>query len=300
MTKNAIINVPLKSVVPDENQPRKNFDPERLGELINSIKKHGIISPLQVQDIGGGKYLLEDGERRWRAATELGLEEVPVVVQNKTNDVDRLIRQFHLQEQHEGWSPVEKATAVTRLSESMKTSVKQMAELLSLPERTVSDYESFASLLERKQFEKTEIPLHFATSIVNARRFVKGQFEKRELEFDIEKQKELELALITRIKTGDIKKHGDINKIRDSAKMNPALILKFIKDSRMTTQRLYLDAEAKVAHHYRNMVYAARMIDLHWRAGEPLKSYNLLDSTGADAAVLKRAKEAIEEMLLKA
>lgn len=74
MSKNEILQIPLKNIVPDAEQPRKNFDPERMADLIGSIKKHGIISPLQVQDIGNGTYLLEDGERRFRAATELGLK----------------------------------------------------------------------------------------------------------------------------------------------------------------------------------------------------------------------------------
>lgn len=292
--------VPLKSVVPDPNQPRKNFDPERLGELIKSIKKHGIISPMQVQDLGNGTYLLEDGERRFRAATELGLKEVPVIIQKKTNDIDRLVRQFHLQEQHEGWSPVEKATAVAKLAEGMKIGIKPMAELLDLPERTIRDYTSFGELLERKEFQKSESPLHFAQAIVAARKYVLNQFEKKGLSFPKATQHDLELAFIIRIKSGDITKNMDINKVRDAAKTNPGMVVKFIKDKNMTTQKLFLDADAKVARHFRNLVYASRMIDLHVKQGMPLKIYNFLDGDTINVRVLNKAKEALEEILAKA
>ena len=53
--------VALRSIAPDPHQPRKNFNPERLAELIASIKKYGIINPLVVEKLPTGKYLLVDG-----------------------------------------------------------------------------------------------------------------------------------------------------------------------------------------------------------------------------------------------
>jgi ParB family chromosome partitioning protein len=64
-------------------QPRRYFDPEKLEQLKRSIEEHGILEPLIVRPLGGGEgagYQLVAGERRYRAARELGLKEVPVVV----------------------------------------------------------------------------------------------------------------------------------------------------------------------------------------------------------------------------
>lgn len=298
--KASVSNVPLKSVIPDPDQPRKLFAAERMADLITSIKKHGIISPLQVQDLQNGTYLLEDGERRLRAATEIGLKEVPVIIQKKTDDIERLVRQFHIQEQHEGWTSTEKAVAVSKLAHAMKLTVREMGKLLSLPERTLKDYVAFADLLERKEFEKTETSLHFAHSITTLRRSVQLLFEKKGLEFNQDMQRALELAVIYRIKNGDIRISSDLNKIRDAAKTDPAAILKFIKSDKMTTQKLFIEANAQVAHAYRNAIYSARAIAHHIKEGMPLKMYSFLEGNSADVRSLTKAKEAIDDLLAKA
>lgn len=298
--KAQVTNVPIEKVIPDPDQPRKLFAPERMADLIGSIKKHGIISPLQVQDLANGTYLLEDGERRYRAATEIGLKEVPVIIQNKTTDTERLIRQFHLQEQHEGWTATEKATAVAKLAHSMKMSVKDMGKLLSLPERTIKDYTAFADLLERKEFEKTETSLHYAHAITTLRRSVQLLFEKKGLEFGKDLQRDLELGIIYRIKNGDIRRTTDMNKIRDAAKTSPGAIMKFLKSDKMTTQKLFIEADAKVAHNYRNAMYSARAITHHIKEGMSLKMGQFLEGNATDVRALNKAREAIDELLAKA
>lgn len=296
---NKVTEVPLSKIVPDADQPRKMFAAERMADLVGSIKKHGIINPLQVQDLGNGTYLLEDGERRFRAATEIGLKEVPVIIQKKTSDVDRLIRQFHLQEQHEGWTSTEKATAVAKLAHTMKLSVKDMGALLSLPERTIKDYQAFADLLERREFERSETSLNYAHAIVTLRKAVVNMFEKKELEFDKDMQHQLELAVIQRIKDGDIRKSVDLNKIRDAAKTDPAAVLRFMK-GKMSTQKLFLEANAQVARNYRNAMYSCRSVVEHIRQGMPLKMWQFLEGNTADVRMLNKAKEVIDELLAKA
>lgn len=300
MKNQHVENIALSKVVPDADQPRKLFAAERMADLIGSIKKHGIISPLQVQDLGNGTYLLEDGERRYRAAQEIGLKEVPVIIQGKTTDLERLIRQFHMQEQHEGWTSTEKATAVIKLAHGMKLNVGDMARLLSLPQRTIKDYTAFADLLERKEFEKTETSLHYAHAITTLRRSVQLMFEKKGLEFDKDLQRDLELAVIYRIKNGDIRRTTDMNKIRDAAKTSPAAVMKFIKSEKMTTQKLFLEADAAVAHHYRNTLYSARAIVAHIRDGLPLKMGNFLEGNSTDIRALTKARDSIDELLAKA
>lgn len=294
MAERKVEIVPLNRVHPDADQPRKMFAVERMNDLMGSIKEHGIMSPLIVEKSPEG-YLLVDGERRFRAATELGLKEVPVILVSNQSATDRLIRQFHLQEQHEGWTATEKANAVGKLAQAMKLTVREMGKLLSLPDRTIGQYIAFYELLDRKQFEKSEVSIQYAGKIVGVRKFITGVFNKKDLEFDVDHQRALESAIIARIKSGDIRKATDINKIQDAARVDPTAILKFIKNDKMSTQKLFIDADAKVAHHYRNAMYSARSITMHIEQGIGLKLGSYI--TSADISVLKRASEAIKTIL---
>ena len=81
-TKTSSNKIPISSIVPNRNQPRKLFEEESLNELTNSIKERGIIQPLIVRksEDQDNKYELIAGERRWQAAQSAGLNEVPVVI----------------------------------------------------------------------------------------------------------------------------------------------------------------------------------------------------------------------------
>ena len=70
----------LSEIVPNRDQPRKQFDEEALAELADSIAQHGVLQPLLVRPMTDGTYCLVAGERRWRAARMAGLSEVPVVL----------------------------------------------------------------------------------------------------------------------------------------------------------------------------------------------------------------------------
>lgn len=72
--------LPLTDVETNAGQPRKNFDPEALAELADSIREHGILQPLTVRKLDSGYYQIIAGERRWRAARMAGLDKVPVIV----------------------------------------------------------------------------------------------------------------------------------------------------------------------------------------------------------------------------
>ncbi|MCC2696020.1 ParB/RepB/Spo0J family partition protein [Nodularia sp. LEGE 04288] len=78
--------IKLKDIRLPEQQPRRYFDPQALKELVSSVKQHGILQPLLVRPVAEGQYELVAGERRYRAATEVGLENVPVVVRELTDD----------------------------------------------------------------------------------------------------------------------------------------------------------------------------------------------------------------------
>ena len=104
----------LALIVASPLQPRNEFPAEHLHELIESIRDRGLIQPLIVRKVGG-KYELIAGERRWRAARELGLAEAPAIVREAS---DREVLELALIEnlQREGLNPIEEASAYQRLS----------------------------------------------------------------------------------------------------------------------------------------------------------------------------------------
>lgn len=75
-----VSKLPIAKVQPNAAQPRKFFDPEALADLADSIRQHGMIQPICVRLLASGYYQIISGERRWRAAREAGLDEVPVVI----------------------------------------------------------------------------------------------------------------------------------------------------------------------------------------------------------------------------
>ena len=104
----------LDVIIPSPLQPRIEFPAEHLHELVESIRERGIIQPLIVRKVDG-KYELIAGERRWRAARELGLAEAPAIVREAS---DREVLELALIEnlQREGLNPIEEASAYQRLS----------------------------------------------------------------------------------------------------------------------------------------------------------------------------------------
>ena len=94
-------------------QPRRYFDPQKMQQLVQSIKEHGIIEPLLVRP-GGNNYELVAGERRYRAAIEVGLEKVPVVIRELTDEEAvqlSLIENLH----REDLNPVEETEGILQL-----------------------------------------------------------------------------------------------------------------------------------------------------------------------------------------
>lgn len=291
------IMVPLSEIIPDKNQPRRNFNPERLAELMSSIKQHGIINPIIVEKFKGG-YILVDGERRFRAATELKLKEVPVLTVEPQDETKRLVQQFHLQEQHEGWSAVEKANGVLRLSKNLGVSFAEMGRLLSMPERTIRTYMGFADLVEHKEFEKNEIAIAYAEKIVQLRKWTGHIFEKQGIgDFTKEDESNLEKAIIERIKIGDIKKVTDLTKIRDSIKTNPKNVYKFMKNTGMSTKKFFLESDAKAAYHYRNILTASGWIAGHLNSIVELGAKKMFVGNADDIAKLRAVQNKIDEVL---
>lgn len=241
MSKNnlEIMMVPLQSIVPDELQPRRDFDVNKLARLAASIKRFGIKQPLVVEKYSGGKYLLQDGERRFRAAQELKLDKVPVLVKEPETATERLISQFHVQELHEGWTGVEKAVAVTRLADALEMPVMQLADLLSLPKTSIQDYIAFGNLLNRREFEKSEISITFARHIEFTKATIRNGYKKIGEEMPKNLLKDAEKMMLDRIRSGEITNRQDMIKLRTTLTLDPTLVVKLINSNKLTIRDSY-------------------------------------------------------------
>lgn len=111
---NGVAEIDIEKIKPNPNQPRKNFDIDALNELASSIKMHGIVQPIVVNDLGDGTYMIIAGERRWRAANICGLKKVPAVIRNYT---DKQVKEISIIEnlQREDLNPIEAAKAIKEL-----------------------------------------------------------------------------------------------------------------------------------------------------------------------------------------
>lgn len=110
------LSLPISMVQPGLNQPRKRFNQETIAELADSIRTHGMIQPLTVRRLASGYYQIIAGERRWRAAKEAGLKEVPAVIIEAD---DRKVMELGLIEnlQREDLNPIEEAKGYQVLME---------------------------------------------------------------------------------------------------------------------------------------------------------------------------------------
>jgi ParB family chromosome partitioning protein len=104
----------IENIVPNRYQPRHTFSKEDLAELAASIKESGVLQPIMVRRKGDGIYELIAGERRWRASKEVGLETIPVVIRN-CSDQEALLLALVENLQREDLNPMETARAYSRM-----------------------------------------------------------------------------------------------------------------------------------------------------------------------------------------
>ena len=122
--------VDINKIEPNSLQPRKNFNEDSLQELADSIKQHGMIEPLIVQQGKKGFYQIIAGERRWRASKIAGMKEVPVIVKEySTQEVVEIALIENLQ--REDLNPIEEAEAYHSLIEEYHLKQDEVAEKVS-------------------------------------------------------------------------------------------------------------------------------------------------------------------------
>ena len=141
------VTLPISQVEPGLNQPRKRFDPESLEDLAQSIRQHGIIQPLTVRRLSSGYYQIIAGERRWRAAKQAGLVEVPAIIIEAD---DRKVMELGLIEnlQRENLNPAEEARGYQILMEEYGLTQEQVAERMGKSRPAITNTLRLLSLAE--------------------------------------------------------------------------------------------------------------------------------------------------------
>lgn len=130
--------VDIQKIDINKEQPRKHFDEEKMRDLADSIRQHGVIQPLVVKPEANGRYTIIAGERRYRAARMVGLKQVPVVTKEVT---DRELLQISMIEniQREDLNPLEEAQGIAALMEQFSLTQEEAAEILGRSRSAVAN-----------------------------------------------------------------------------------------------------------------------------------------------------------------
>lgn len=134
----SVSTMALGEIEPNPEQPRREFTPEALSQLADSIKEHGVLQPLVVRPRPNGLYQIVAGERRWRAARAAGLSEVPVVVRELTDEeayeialVENLVRS--------DLNPIEEAQGYKTLMDSFGMTQERVAQRVGCSRSAVAN-----------------------------------------------------------------------------------------------------------------------------------------------------------------
>jgi ParB family chromosome partitioning protein len=141
-------NLPLDVIRPGRYQPRSVFDEEKLAELADSIRAQGVVQPVVVRLVDDGEqYELIAGERRWRAAQIAGIEKIPAVIRDVSDEVSvamALIENI----QREDLNPLEEATALRRLIDDFQMTHQEAADAVGRSRASVSNLLRLLELMQ--------------------------------------------------------------------------------------------------------------------------------------------------------
>ncbi len=130
--------LPLDVIQRGKYQPRRDIDPVTLEELAHSIRSQGVMQPIVVRSVGAGRYEIIAGERRWRASQQAGLETIPALVRDVSDEAAiamALIENI----QREDLNPIEEAVALQRLQQEFQLTQQQVADAVGKSRVTISN-----------------------------------------------------------------------------------------------------------------------------------------------------------------
>ena len=135
----SISEIELSKIIANPDQPRRTFDEEALQELADSIREHGVISPITLRDNGDGTYMIIAGERRFRASKLAGLDRIPAYIRTAK---DEQVMEWALIEniQREDLDAIEVALAYQRLMDEYNLTQERVSERVGKKRATVANY----------------------------------------------------------------------------------------------------------------------------------------------------------------
>ena len=183
--------IELEKIKPGRFQPRSNFDDGKLEELTNSIKNHGVLSPILVRELGLNEFEVIAGERRLRASKKAGLTSIPCLVDQK-QDQDALVSALIENLQREDLNPVEEARGLDRLKREFGLTQDEVATSTGKARSTIANSLRILSLpnLVLEMLSKGEIEKGHAKLLVSmekkeaeetAKRIVKNKLSIKDL-----------------------------------------------------------------------------------------------------------------------
>ncbi len=162
-----INEVPLDQIEPNPNQPRREFDPETLQDLANSIREIGIVQPITLRQTADDRYQLISGERRWRASQMVGLSTIPAYIR-KINDENVMEMALVENIQREDLNAIEIALAYAHLLENEGMTQEKVSERVGKSRVAVANYLRLLKLPAQVQMalQKKEIDMGHARALV--------------------------------------------------------------------------------------------------------------------------------------
>lgn len=129
----------ISEIEPNKKQPRKTFDNEKLQQLADSMREHGVIQPITVRSLPNGNYQIMAGERRWRAAKMAGLTEIPVIVRDDLTDEQAMQIALIENLQREDLNPIEEAMGYKELMDTYDMTQESLAKALGKARSSIAN-----------------------------------------------------------------------------------------------------------------------------------------------------------------
>ena len=184
--------LPLEQLKRGKYQPRRDFDPSALEELASSIRHEGVMQPIVVRPVSGDQFEIIAGERRWRAAQLAGLDRIPAIVRDVSDDsaiAMALIENI----QRENLNPIEEAQALRRLQVEFELSQQQVAERVGKSRSAIANLlrllsleQSVRELVETNQLDmghaKVLLALEGPLQLKAAKQVLSGALSVRQTE----------------------------------------------------------------------------------------------------------------------
>ena len=160
-------NLPIEFLQRGKYQPRRDLDPDALNELASSIEKQGVMQPIVVRKINSDKYEIVAGERRWRATQIAGLESIPAIVKDISDEV-AIVMALIENIQREDLNAMEESRALIRLQNEFELTQQQVASAVGKSRSAVTNLMRLASLEPsvQDQLEQGKIELGHAKCLL--------------------------------------------------------------------------------------------------------------------------------------